>query len=426
MKKKVIMIISMISFFIILLSTIPMINAEPSIIVYEYSLAPNEFMPGDSGTLTLTIKNAETTNTAVSTSSSGSTVYTQTRGAEFNNIWIDPAYDNQGNSIKATSNYENTGYLAPAASFDITFNIVADESISEGIYFPNLNIDIDLYTDVIYPIPINVSNASVDLIATSLPSKISASGSTQISFTAVNNRDSIVDNVIVTPQPIEGIEFMPKSVFVGTIDSKSSGEVSFSIKPLFEGVKNLKFNLSYKNGKNLHNSYLEEEIEVISTLDVGSVFTNIPRSIKKGSSSRITLEVYNAKTEEITGVMVTPLSKTTLLPTQYFIGAMDPDDVFSASFDIFTDDLEYGTYTIDFEVSFKQGNEYFKTPKITATFEVGTNTGSNLQSSQSTSDQLNTPSFGNILGICIPIIVLIIIIIAIIIIWRWKKRRTDL
>ena len=382
-------------------------------------------MPGDSGTLKLTIKNAETTNTIArtTTGSSTTTVYTDTVGATFNNIWIVAASDSYSKKVKATLNYEDTGYLAPSASFDITFKMIAETGITEGLYFPTVRIDIDAYTDVSFPIPINVSNATVDLISTTVPSKLSVSGSTDITLTAVNNIASSIDGIKITPQETTGLEFMPSSIFIGSMSSYASEDVIFSIKPTETGEKNLSFNIDFKNGDNLHTQTLTLPIEIIDTLEVGSVFTSIPRSIQKGGSARITLEVYNAKTEPITGVMVTPISNTTILPSQYFIGSMDPDDVFSASFDVFTDTLDYGDHTIEFEVSFKQGTEYYKTPKSSTTFSVLKGEGSSYQSNEQTSGENQVQP--DILGICLPVIIGIIAIIAIVILFKWKKRRSN-
>jgi len=423
MKHKIWIVILLSMLFATLTCFIPDIRADPSIIIDDYVLTPSVFMPGDVGTLKLTIKNAEATNTRTSTTTSGSTstVYTYGRGAEFNDIWINEVSDGNGKEIRASLNYEDTGYLAPSASFDITFKIIVDQGITEGIYFPTVGIDIDLYTDVTFPIPINVSNETISLLSTSVPSKISKSGSTQITFTAVNSRESKLSNIIITPKTIEGVEFTPESVFIESINSHSSEDLSFSLKPIEKGIKNLTFNISYENGNNIHTSSINKTVEIIDNLDVGSIFTSIPKSIKKGESSRITLEVYNAKTEAITGVMMTPISDTTILPSQYFIGAMDPDDVFSASFDIFTDNLEYGNHTVEFEVSFKQGNDYYNTPTISTSFSVGKNAGSSFQRAESTSSEIQSQS--DLLMTCLPVLLIIIIIIVSIFIWKWKNRR---
>ena len=164
-------------------------------------------------------------------------------------------------------------------------------------------------------------------------------------------------------------------------------DVVFSVKPLGNGARNLSFDVSYKNGDNLHTNSLRVPVTVIQTLDVAPIITNFPISITKGGSSRISIEVYNAKTEKITGVLVTPICNATVIPSQYFIGSMDPDDVFSASFDIYADTVDYGTQIIGFIVSFKQGNDYYETPVVSKTFSVVSGPGVSYQSSSSSNSQ---------------------------------------
>jgi len=203
--------------------------------------------------------------------------------------------------------------------------------------------------------------------------------------------------------------------------------VIFSIKPLGTGARNLTFDVSYKNGDNLHTNNLHVPISVIQTLDVAPIITNFPLSITKSGSSRISIEIYNAKTEKITGVLVTPICNATVIPSQYFIGSMDPDDVFSASFDIYTDTVDYGTHTIGFIVSFKQGNDYYETPIVSKTFSVVSGPGISYQSSSSSNSQsgsngtFQTPS----LTTCVVSILVIIIVIIVVVIFfmRYRKRR---
>ena len=116
---------------------------------------------------------------------------------------------------------------------------------------------------------------------------------------------------------------------------------------------------------------MEFSIEIIETLDVAPVLYSFPSTISKGVTSKIRLEVYNAKSDSISGVLVTPVTDVEISPSQYFIGSMDADDVFSASFDVHTDDLDIGSeHSIDFMVSFKQGNNYYETPSVSSSFKV--------------------------------------------------------
>ena len=404
-------------FFAILLflSIFPSISiADPSIIITDYQLTPSILMPGDKAILSLTIYNAESTATTTTTSTYTSGSYTSStsnvkvNGATLNNIRISSASDGT-NQVKGLVTYSSVAFLAGGGSLNIDFEIMADKNISEGSYFPKVIIDLEEsdYQDVSYPITVKVSNATVDLLSANIPSDISIGGSTDITLTVINNRDNTVKKVTVIPEKINGIRFIPESVYIGELESDSSQNIIFSVEPNQIGVKNLSFEVSYKNGDNLHNNTLDISIEVVETHDVAPVLYYVPSTIGKGKSSRIRLEVYNAKTESISGVIVTPITDVKISPSQYFIGSMDPDDVFSASFDVYTDELEIGSnYTIDFKVSFKQGDNYYETPVVSSSFKV-------IKAEEG--DGIQT-----IIYISIPIVILILIYF---VIYVRKKRR---
>jgi len=365
-------IVSLIIFFAIFLVSSTCM-ADPAVIIYDYEISPSVFIPGDNGTLTLTIKNAESANTVARTTTSGSTstVYTDTVGVILSNIWIDHASDSNNKKVKAILNYEDTGVLAPGTSFDITFKIIAEEGIKEGLYFPVVGIDVETYTDVSFPIPVKVSNTTIDLISSNIPSEIPMSGSTDVTLSVINNREGSVDGVTVIAEEIDDITFIPESVFIGTLDSDSSEDATFSIVPEKVGTYNLSFKVRYKNGDNFHENTLLAAIEVTENYDVAPVLYSFPSYISKGQTDVARLEVYNAKTESISGVIVTPISDVAISPSKYFIGSMDPDDVFSASFTIYSSNLEIGeNYTVDFKVSFKQDDNYYETDSVGSSFMV--------------------------------------------------------
>ena len=405
----------------------PTVNASPAIMISEYQLSPEILMPGDSAVLTLQVKNAETVATQTSTSvfDGETTTIVHTLGVDIDKIWIDPA-TSDGKQIRATKSYSDIGYLAAGASIEVNFQLVVDRNMSEGLYFPIINIDVSGGIDVIYPFLVTVSNASVDLLATSVPSKISKGGTTELTITTVNKRENMVKEVMITPQG-KGVEFFPQSFFIGSLPAEASKDVVFSVKPIHTNTSNISFLVSYKNGKTLHTNSLVTPISVIEVLDVAPIITNYPFSITKGGTSRISTEVYNAKTEKITGVLITPICNVTVIPSQYFIGSMDPDDVFSASFDIYADAVDYGTQIIGFIVSFKQGNEYYETPMVSKSFSVVSGPGQSYQTSSSSSSSSGSngiPQFSSLITCLTPIILIIVIIIVVILLFiRWKKRR---
>ncbi|MDF2955014.1 MAG: hypothetical protein OD815_000630 [Candidatus Alkanophagales archaeon MCA70_species_2] len=59
------------------------------------------------------------------------------------------------------------------------------------------------------------------------------------------------------------------------------------------------------------------------------------------------------------------------MPSEYFIGDMDADDVFSASFDVDTSDLIAGAYEIPFKLFLKdeEGGKFYES-SLNVSFEV--------------------------------------------------------
>ncbi|MFH1101728.1 MAG: hypothetical protein V1726_06810 [Methanobacteriota archaeon] len=412
--------------------TIPIGSANPAVMITSYALSPEVLMPGDTAMLTLTVRNAETTGTrtTVSVDGSSSTTLIQTLGASIDNIWIVPAQSG-GRHIRATANYEDLGYLASGASVDVSFKLLVDQNMTAGLYFLTARIDVASYEDVQFPIPVKVSNASVELLATSVPSKISLGGSTEITFTTVNKRDAAVEGVQISPSEDMGFEVVPESVYIGSLAAGASEEVSFAVRPNALGSANLSFDVRFMNGDNEHTKTLVRPMEVIETLDVAPIITSFPLSIQKGGSAKISVEVYNAKTERITGVIVTPVSNATVVPSQYFIGAMDPDDVFSASFDIYTDTVDFGSHTIGFIVTFKQADDFYQTPMVSKSFSVVSGPGTSYQTSsggtQGSTGMENIPDTGSIAFICVGSIIVIVVVIVVIVllIRKLRKRRKD-
>ena len=148
-------------------------------------------MPGDSGILTVTIYNAETAakqTTSQITSGSTTTSTVQTDSGSIRRIQITKAYDDADKELSVNAYYDDVGLIASGKSIPFIFKMTAEENMSQGWYFPTVkvNLESDSHQDVEYPIAIQISNSTVDLIAKEAPSKISISGSTSITLTAVS------------------------------------------------------------------------------------------------------------------------------------------------------------------------------------------------------------------------------------------------
>ena len=366
----------------ILLSLIPIaVQANPSVLITNYSLSPAVFFPGDEGTLQLTITNAELANTVTSTTTAGGTtmVVTDTVGATLNSIWIESAYDND-KAIRASETYYDVGDLAPGASIVISFEIKVDDGIGEGVYYPIACVDVDTFEDIRYPFEVKVSRDSVDLIPKNVPQTISRCGATDISFMVMNTRENMVTNVCVTPQDVDGVDVRPKTMVVDQLSSGSCAEVSFSLVPDKIGLFDIIFDINYANGRNDHSTEYSIFFEVVDSLDVAPIIHSMPSEIALGEKKSVQLKIFNAKSEKISSVLITPISSVHVTPSQYFIGSMDSDDIYSVSFDIDTTELLVNeSYEIGFVVSFKQDGSSYETPAVMTSFTVTNQTANGDQ-----------------------------------------------
>ncbi len=396
-------------FLLSIVCFIPHTLADPTVMVTDYHLEPETLLPGDQAQLTITLTNTEMTSTKTNTDYNNGLPIDQTVdtiAATLNNVWF--SSDGDGTySIKSSENYDDIGALSPGSSITISFPITAHKNISAGLYNPIIHVDVEYFQDVRFPIPVRISTFSATLLPKDVPKKISSSGSTSITLSAVNNREVPVEDFTITADVNQSISVSPASMYIGTLDSESSQDISCSLHPSILGEQEISFIISYRNGENTHTKTIDIPIEVIETHDVSPVLYNIPDSIPQGSSERITLEVYNAKSDTLTGVTVIPVTDFSTSPSEYFIGSMDSDDVFSASFDVNSKGLNPGNYTLGFKVAFKQGNNYFESPTLSEKVTVTSN--------HLSSDGMN---IGFILGVIVLIGIIVILLFYIL----WKRR----
>lgn len=145
--------------FLLLLLMSPVLAVptdDAAVYVENYSVMPHVLAPGDSGTLTVIIKNTAKTATLQESSGLTSTgVFEKTQNTDVKTV-IDNIGLN-GNGIKVlTDSYQKFGALGPSQSVSVTFNIQAPPQ--DGIYYPEVWADINGGKSFHYPVPVNVNS----------------------------------------------------------------------------------------------------------------------------------------------------------------------------------------------------------------------------------------------------------------------------
>jgi len=219
------------------------ITVRPSVMV-DHSVAPSYLMPGDEGTVTVTLNNA------AKDYSYYAYVDNHTKEEIFDlSAQVIEASLSGDSYIQVTSNsYHNVGLLGPGDTIDFTYSIKVSEDAPDSIRFLDF-IFIgggDIY-DVRWKIPVTVDSSGIKLINSEV-----GRNSDFIVLDIANVRPNTVNAVNIVPVT-DNVEFQPAQYFIGTMDSDEMFTIQFDIEPV-DGVGQMGVKAIFKNGNNWHES----------------------------------------------------------------------------------------------------------------------------------------------------------------------------
>ena len=289
-------------------------------VALDYQVEPAVLMPGDSGTVTITLNNMATGE-----------IYVREDNKTFDmNAYILSATLGGNSNIDILdSSYTNVGLMGPGDTLELTFNIKATESIHNSVHFLDFELvgGSDMY-DLNYKIPVKVDGRDLKLIVSNLPSTVMNEIAT-ITLDIVNTRANDVTSVIAKPVG-DGVVFTPSEVFVGTITAGNRSTATFTLDTMgsSSGVKDVSFSASYFNGDNLHSS--AELSTTINVVEQSSLLLTAIEIEDIGTKYSITGDINNVGTTDAKNVMVSVVESDDVEPIQpyanYFIGTLEADD----------------------------------------------------------------------------------------------------
>ncbi|MCD4766848.1 MAG: hypothetical protein K8R34_10095 [Methanosarcinales archaeon] len=223
------------------------ITVRPSVMV-DYSVDPAYLMPGDEGTVTITLNNA------AKDYSYSVPVNNKTEIFDLSAQVLDASLSGD-NHIQVTSNsYYDVGLLGPGDTIDFTYSIKVSEDVPDSIRFLDFVFigGGDMY-DVKWKIPVTVDSSGIKLINSEV-----GRNSDFIVLDIANVRPNTVKAVTIVPAT-DNVEFRPAQYFIGTMDSDEMFTIQFDIEPE-DGVEQMGVKAIFKNGNNWH----ESEIQTIN------------------------------------------------------------------------------------------------------------------------------------------------------------------
>ena len=181
---------------------VPPVHADtPTVTITDYKVTPSVLMPDSQGTITVTIKNTAASATisektgSMSSDTSGTTTVTDIN-VNIENVHL------EGNGIDVISNdFDRVGELGPGQSTTITFSIRAPSK--NGIYYPEVWIDILGARSVKYPVPVNVNTAvgiqkqAILILDSSLTGSQNPGDEIPVTVTVLNSGGMLADDVTI-------------------------------------------------------------------------------------------------------------------------------------------------------------------------------------------------------------------------------------
>lgn len=225
--------------------------------------SPEVFMPGDRGTITVTLNNTATTPT-VTIGGKDYDTNARIQAAVLRSL--------SDEVIVLDAPYGEMGILGPGDSIKLTFNVMASEDASEGMHNLELAIEgnsFDYNSRKNIPLEVDSSNVKV------IPSKplTLVNGEATLEFDVANTHPNELNSVSIRPEA-EGVKFYPAEYFIGPMDPDELFTIKFDAvadssqenkKKNSEPV-NFSLYASYSNGINEHknvvsNLYLKQTKE---------------------------------------------------------------------------------------------------------------------------------------------------------------------
>jgi len=222
-------------------------NSKGTVELKEFVSDPEVFMPGDRGTVTVTLTNTASTPTVTIDESDFDT------NARIQAAVLRPLSEG---IIVLDAPYEDMGLLGHGDSIKLTFNVKVAEDAPQGTHNFELAIEgnsFDYNSKKNIPLKVDSSNIRV------IPSKELqlTNGESTIEFDVANTHPNEFSSVSIKPEA-EGVIFYPAEYFIGPMNPDELFTIEFnavadnSLSASREEEINMSLTANYNNGINRH------------------------------------------------------------------------------------------------------------------------------------------------------------------------------
>jgi hypothetical protein len=343
------------------LLAIPVSAEGPTVMVADYTITPAVLQPGDIGTITAIIRNTASSstnreNTGIQSGGTFASTKDTDIGVNIESVQLD------SRDVEVISgNYKRIGAIGPGQSVPITFLIRAPAK--DGIYFPEIWIDVTGGQSVRQPVPVNVNTQIALLkkpaltVLKTVPESVNPGDEIPVRVILNNNGLSRADEITVVVDATT-TSIIPKTPGTYHIGELARGEnttldmVFFSDKKTPLGLNRVLLTLTYANADGTINTQTEMlgiPVRGSAKIGIASLSTD-PVRIKKGDQVTLVIRLENTGTDNANSVKATidlPMAGS----HDAYVGTIEPDTDAPAVFALQATDP--GTYTYNLLVQYE-------------------------------------------------------------------------
>jgi hypothetical protein len=343
------------------LLTIPVSAEGPTVMVADYMITPSVLQPGDVGTITAIIRNTASTstireNTGILVGGTFESTKNTDIGVNIESVQLDST------DVEVISgNYKRIGAIGPGQSVHITFLIRAPAK--DGIYFPEIWIDVTGGQSVRQPVPVNVNTRIALLkkpaltVLKTVPESVNPGDEIPVRVVLNNDGLSRADEITVIVNATT-TSITPKTPGTYHIGELERGEnttldmVFFSDKNTPLGLNRVLLTLTYANIDGTLNTQTEMlgiHVRGSAKIGIASLSTD-PVRIKKGDPVSLVVRLENTGTDNANSVKAS-ISLPMAGSHDAYVGTIEPGTDAPAVFALQATDP--GTYTYDLIVQYE-------------------------------------------------------------------------
>ncbi len=321
---------------VLFLAIVPVFAENPTVIVADYTISPSVLQPGDVGTITAVIRNTASSatireNTGIQSGGEFANTKSTDIGVNIESVQLD------SKDVEVISgNYKRVGAIGPGQSIPITFLIRAPPK--DGIYFPEIWIDVTGGQSVRQPIPVNVNTQIAILKKPALtaiktvPEGVNPGDDLSAQVVLQNNGLSRADQITVTVNS-SSPSITQKTTSTYHIDSLLKGEnttldmVFSTDKKAPIGLNRVYLTITYANPDGTTTTQTEViAIHVMGKAKIGIASVSIdPVRINKGDAVSLIIRLENTGTDNANSVKASidlPMSGG----KDAYVGKIEPDN----------------------------------------------------------------------------------------------------